>query len=103
MINKSQEAKDLYARLSEETDSNILDVCIGSPMKPVFTVTIEGKNVPKDVLDTCRDFGYIRIKETKQFKYSLDIDTATKVIFYVGDNEIINTEDSFIIDLYMGE
>ncbi len=51
MKNKSQEAKYLYARLEDKTDSNVLDVSIGSPMKPVFTVTIEVKRYQRCIRD----------------------------------------------------
>ena len=65
----------------EETDSNILDVNVRGP-KPVYTVTIEGKDVAPDVLDACREFGYERILETKQVKFTPEIGTATTIMFY---------------------
>lgn len=63
----------------EETDCTVLDVNARGP-KPVFSVTIEGRDVKPSVLDACRKFGYIRVLETEQVNWP-DVDVATKILF----------------------
>ena len=70
----------LYDKL-EEIDSNVLDLNAGRK-KPVFTVTIEGNDVPNDVLEACRKFGYEYVVETKNSKFTEEYPNATTIIFY---------------------
>lgn len=82
MVNNKEDAeKELKNRLEKNTDCNILDVSISS--NPIYTVTVEGTEVPKTIFDICESYLGYKSVEVEKVRFTDEYDEAMQSIFYI--------------------